>query len=172
MKSPLFVRSLSPEERRVLEKGLRSADGFVVRRCQMLLRSAEGYTPYRIQRLLGITDQSVRNAIRAFEAEGLDCLKRKSPRPKSASKLIAGEKLERLQALLHQKPRQFGLPSSVWTLESTARVCFEQGITDRQVSDETIRDCMKRLKVGWQRAKRWIVSPDPEYARKKGHETG
>jgi len=172
MKSPLYVRPLSLEERRVLEKGLRSADGFVVRRCQVLLKSAAGYTPYRIQQLLGITDQTVRNAIRAFDAEGLHCLKRKSSRPKSASKLIAGEKLEHLQALLHQKPRDFGIPNSVWTLESTARVCFEQGITDRQVSDETIRDCMKRLKVGWQRAKRWIVSPDPEYARKKGHETG
>jgi transposase len=172
MKSPLFVRSLSPEERRVLEQGLRSADGFVVRRCQALLKSAEGYTPYRIQRILGITDQSVRNAIRAFEAEGLSCLKRKSSRPKSARKLIAGEKLERLQGLLHQKPRDFGIPSSLWTLESAARISFEQGITDRQVSDETIRDCMKRLKVGWQRAKRWIVSPDPEYARRKGRATG
>jgi len=172
MKFPLFVQSLSPEERRVLEAGLRSADGFVVRRCQALLKSAEGYTPRQIQRLLGITDQSVRNAIRAFEAEGTDCLKRKSSRPKSASKLIEGEKLERLQGLLHQKPREFGLPNSVWTLASAARICCEQGITEHQVSDETIRDCMKRLKVGWQRAKRWIVSPDPQYARKKGRETG
>jgi transposase len=168
----LFVRSLSPEERRVLEQGLRSADGFVVRRCQALLKSAEGYTPYRIQRLLGISDQSVRNAIRAFEAEGLDCLKPKSSRPKSARKLISEEQLERLRGMLHQKPRDFGLPSSVWTLDRAARVCFEQGITDRQVSDETIRDCMKRLKVGWQRAKRWMESPDPEYGRKKGHEIG
>jgi transposase len=168
----LFVQPLSSEERRVLEKGLRSADGFVVRRCQALLRSAEGSTPRQIQRLLGISDQSVRNAIRAFAKEGLDCLKAKSSRPKSAHKLIAAEQLEQLKAVLHQPPRNFGVPHSEWTLASCARVCFEEGITDRLVSDETIRDCMKRLGVGWQRAKRWITSPDPGYARKKGRETG
>jgi transposase len=172
VKFPLFVRPLSPEERRVLEKGLRSPDGFVVRRCQALLKSAEGYTPRQIQRLLGVSDQSVRNAIRAFAAEGLDCLKAKSSRPKSARKLISEEQLERLKTLLHQKPRDFGVPRSDWTLESAARVCWEEGITDRQVSDETIRDAMKRLGVGWQRAKRWITSADPEYARKKGRAIG
>jgi hypothetical protein len=39
--------------------------------------------------------------------------------------------------------------------------------TQCQVSIETIRLVLKRLKVGWQRAKHWITSPDPDYARKK-----
>ena len=49
---------------------------------------------------------------------------------------------------------------------------FEQGITERQVSGETIRATLARLGVRWERAKRWIESPDPEYARKKGLATG
>lgn len=36
-----------------------------------------------------------------------------------------------------------------------------------RVSIETIRLALKRLGVGWQRAKHWITSPDPEYMRKK-----
>ncbi len=36
-----------------------------------------------------------------------------------------------------------------------------------QVSIETIRFALKRLRVGWQRAKHWITSPDPAYVRKK-----
>jgi hypothetical protein len=35
------------------------------------------------------------------------------------------------------------------------------------VSGETIRTVLKRLGMGWQRAKHWITSPDSEYARKK-----
>src|SRR3712207_6907429 len=35
------------------------------------------------------------------------------------------------------------------------------------VSGETIRATLERLGVRWERAKRWITSPDPEYARKK-----
>jgi hypothetical protein len=35
------------------------------------------------------------------------------------------------------------------------------------VSDETIRATLARMGVRWRRAKEWITSPDPEYARKK-----
>ncbi len=171
MKPPLFVRPLTPAEREALERGLRSPSAFVVRRCQCLLKSATGLTPRQIERQLGCSDQTVRNAIQAFEREGLGCLEEKSSRPKSARKILAGEKLEALKELLHRSPRDFGLPTSRWTLEHVAQVCFEQGLTPSRVSDETIRDAVKRLKVGWQRAKRWVESPDPAYARKKGPET-
>ena len=49
---------------------------------------------------------------------------------------------------------------------------FEEGLTNELVSGETIRATLSRLGVRWERAKRWIESPDPEYARKKGLETG
>jgi hypothetical protein len=55
----------------------------------------------------------------------------------------------------------------VWTLALAAQVCYAQGITERLVSDETIRRALKRLKSNWKRAKHWITSPDPHYARKK-----
>ena len=82
------------------------------------------------------------------------------------------ERSERLKNLLHQSPRDFGKDTSVWTLQLAADVSFEQGLTQSRVSDETIRQAMKRLGVGWRRAKRWITSPDPEYARKKASATG
>ena len=57
---------------------------------------------------------------------------------------------------------------SLWTLSMTAEVAFEKGITERQVSGETVRSTLARLLgVRWQRAKRWITSPDPLYERKK-----
>jgi len=40
MKLPIYVRSLTDQERAALHDGLRSADAFVLRRCQMLLVSA------------------------------------------------------------------------------------------------------------------------------------
>jgi transposase len=170
MKPPLFVRPLAPAEREALERGLRSPRAFVVRRCQCLLQSAAGLTPRQIERQLGCSDQTVRNAIQAFAREGLGCLEAKSSRPKSARKVIAAAQLEALQELLHRSPREFGRPTSRWTLNAVADVCFAQGLTPTRVSDETIRDAVRRLKVGWQRAKRWVESPDPAYARKKGQE--
>jgi hypothetical protein len=87
-----------------------------------------------------------------------------SRRPHTAAKLFDAERSARLKALLHQSPRQFGKARSTWTLALAAEVCAEHGITAERVSLETIRDALKRLGVGWRRAKTWITSPDPQYA--------
>ena len=69
-------------------------------------------------------------------------------------------------------PSEFGKEGAFWTLAMAAEVSFEEGISERRVSGETVRATLARLGVRWQRAKRWMESPDPEYARKKGIEIG
>jgi transposase len=171
MKAPLFVRPLTDEEHKALVAGLRSSDAFTMRRCQILLASAKGQRPSEIARNLGCSLQMVRNVINAFHSEGLDCLRPKSRRPKTVQPIFDAERAERLRAILHQSPRTFGKPTSVWTLSLAAQVCLEQGVTERLVSIERIRVTLQRLGVGWQRARDWITSPDPEYQRKKSEET-
>ena len=176
MKPPLFVRPLTDEERVALRvavrAGLRSPDAFTLRRCQVLLASGEGSRPSQIAARFGCASQSVRNAIRAFEAEGLGCLREKSHRPRSVRPELDDAGRERLRALLHRSARDFGKPTSLWTLALAAEVAHAEGITARPVSDETIRQALIRLGVGWKRAKAWITSPDPAYLRKKGRATG
>jgi transposase len=123
--------------------------------------------PKEIARNLGCATQTVRNAVHAFQQRGLHCLKQESSRPKTVQAQFDQAKCEALRALLHQSPRAFGKATSLWTLELAAEVSFEQGLTASQVSIETIRLALKRLGVGWQRAKHWITSPDPAYAKKK-----
>src|SRR3954464_3453798 len=84
MKPPLFVRPLSPEESRDLRAGLRSPSAFTLRRSQILLASAEGLKPSEIRARLGCATQTVRDALRAFAAEGTACLHEKSHPPTSA----------------------------------------------------------------------------------------
>lgn len=47
------------------------------------------------------------------------------------------------------------------------QVSYEQGLSTQLVTGETIRATLLRFGIRWKRAKRWITSPDPEYARKK-----
>ncbi len=172
MRRPIFVRPLTERERERLEAGLRSQDPYVLRRCQILLASARGERVPRIAELLGCHDQTVRNVLREFERDGLDaCLTRGSSRPHTIHAKVDAVAGEQLRALLHQSPRTFGKPTSVWTMELAAEVSFAEGITAERVSGETIRQAILRLGVRWKRAKRWITSPDPEYARKKGRAT-
>ncbi len=92
-----------------------------------------------------------------------------SSRPKHTRAAFDESSAEALRELLHRSPREFGYDTSLWTLEMAAEVAFEEGLTERRVSGETIRATLARLLgVRWMRAKRWITSPDPLYERKKG----
>ena len=172
MRKPIFVRELLPAEHEALTNGLRSSDSFTMRRCQILLASAAGQRAPEIARNLHCNDQTVRNALRAFNAQGLAALTRGSSRPKTIHRAFDDASTERLRALLHQSPRTFSKPTSLWTLDLAAQVAFEEGLTATRVSGETIRATLQRRKIGWRRAKRWITSPDPEYVAKKTDATG
>jgi transposase len=163
----MYIRALSPVEQAGIEAGLRSPNAFTLRRSQILLASKRGQRPSEIARNLGCAVQTVRNTLHAFEEDGVACLKQQSSRPKTIHAEFDQQKCEALRAVLHQSPRTYEKDTSVWTLALAAQVCEELGLTSHQVSIETIRLALSRLGVGWQRAKQWITSPDPDYARKK-----
>src|SRR5215213_1159018 len=109
------------------------------------------------------------------------CLRREGPRRPPSGLLASQRSPRRLRRegvggftpdaprqMLHHNPRNYGKQSSLWTLRMAAEVSFEEGITQGPVSGETIRATLARLGVRWERAKRWMESPDPQYARKKG----
>ena len=172
MKPPISVRSLTAEERQAVQAGLRSADAFVLRRCQILLASADRMPVPAIARALNCNRQTVRNAIHAFNQTGRAAMTPGSSRPHTVHAAFAGSRVEALRDLLHRSPRDFGHPSSLWTLELAATVSFAEGLTPTRITGETIRATLRRLGVRWQRAKQWMTSPDPAYVRKKGGATG
>src|SRR5437588_3779646 len=167
MQAPLFVRPLTQQEQAELEAGRRSSPGFTVRRSHMLLESRQGKSTPTIARLIGWSDQTIRNAIADFHQRGLAALQPKSSRPHTTHEVFDEEGRQRLRALLHQSPRTFGKQTSIWTLELAAEVSLTVGIASRPISGETIRNALRHLGVRWKRAKHWITSPDPDYVRKK-----
>jgi transposase len=163
---------LSEKERERLQDGLRSKEAFTLRRGQILLASSRGEEVPKIASNLGCAQQTVRNAIHDFNQRGLDALLAKSSRPERTRSAFDQRSAEALREMLHRSPREFGYESSLWTLAMAAEVAFEEGLTERRVSSETVRATLSRLLgVGWMRAKRWITSPDPLYERKKGGAT-
>ena len=164
---PLYVRPLMDAERQVLQDSLRTPDAFVLRRAQIVLASAAGERSGQIAPRVGFTTQGVRDVIHAFNARGLDVLRPGSHHPGVVMSAFDTPRALALRDLLHQSPRLFGKETSLWTLELAAEVAYEQGLTPQRVSGVTIRNTLARLGVRWRRAKEWITSPDPEYARKK-----
>jgi Winged helix-turn helix len=150
MKPPIFVRPLTPEEQDQLQASLHSADGFGLRRCQIILASSQSQTPAQIAPNVGRTPQTVRNVIHAFNQQGLASLWMMPPwQP-------CGNCCTRVPAASANLP---ACGPWNWRLRL-------------QVSIETIGQALKRLGKSWRRAKHWINSPDPDYQRKKGPGTG
>src|SRR5918997_3739244 len=149
MKPPIFVRTLSTNEREALEAGLRSSEAFVLRRCQILLASDRGENAYQIATSLGCNPQTARNAIHAFNEKGLpQALRQGSKRPHTVHRAFQGpQQAEALRELLHHTPRKFGKGTSLWTLEMAAEVSFEEGLTEERITGETIRATLARMGV-------------------------
>lgn len=163
----MYVRELTEQERSHLTASLRSASAFTLRRAQVVLASARKCKPSEIATQLGCAVQSVRNAIHAFDQHGLASLVQQSSRPKSARPLLDHNAAERVKAILHQSPRAFDHDRSLWSLELLAMVLYQQGLSQRVLSIEAVRQALLRFGWGWRRAKHWITSPDPAYAAKK-----
>ena len=163
---------------RTFQQGARgSGSGPALLRCFRLTplpnpsSQLKGRAP-RIAENLGCAQQTVRNAIHEFNGRGLGALSPGSSRPREVHAAFDEDGVEALREMLHHSPREFGKKTSLWTLADAAQVSFEEHLTERRVSGETIRATLARLGVRWERAKRWIESPDPEYARKKGLSSG
>lgn len=170
---PLYARSLTDEERQKLRQGLKSSNGFTVRRAQMLLLSADEQLKVdEIGRRVGCQGQAVRQAIHAFHREGLRCLQPKAKGNPMDRRALDDAAREQLRKLIRRSPRDLGYETSLWTLDLLAQVCFEQGITATRVTGETIRATLVAMGISWRRVKQRINSPDPHYTVKKSGATG
>jgi hypothetical protein len=182
MRTPIFVRALTDEERTDLRTGLRSSDGVQVRRCQMVLASARGERSWRAgppeRRAGGRRRETGAPAPPSLQSAGAGSAAAwlLTPAPAAAAWLLThqpppgafpGERAEQLRALVHRSPRDVGHPTRLWTLDLAAEVSFAHGLTDQLVTGEAIRMTVLRLGIGWKRAKHCITSPDPAYVRKK-----
>lgn len=167
MSKKLYVREFTTAEQVIIQKGLRSTDSFVLRRSQVLTFSSENLSVDEISTKVGYHRESVRLVIKGFNAKGISVLEKGSRRPRTIHRAFSSEKAEELKELLHHSPREFGKPSSLWTLSLLAEVSFEQGLCLKETSSETVRTTLKALGVNWKRAKHWMTSPDPHYAHKK-----
>lgn len=167
MSAKRYVRSFTEVERAAIEAGLKSKDIFILRRSQMLHLSSEGFSTSEIASKVGYHQESVRQIIKKFDEKGLTVLEQGSRKPLTQTRSISSSNAETIKELLRRSPREFAKDSSLWTLKLLADVSYEQGLSTRKVSDETIRTTLKELGVRWKRAKRWLRSSDPHYAHKK-----
>jgi transposase len=133
-------------------------------RAQMSLLAAEqGLQVLQIARIVREREATVLRWLKRYLAEGIEGLQ-DAPRPGRPSTMTQAYK-DALLAAVRRRPRSFGLPFSLWTLQRLVDYLAEQ--TGVRVSDETVRRALKHAGIVLSRPQHQISSPDPEYALKK-----
>jgi transposase len=151
------LAALAPLYRTTREARLRT-------RAQMVLLAAERrLTAPAIAAIVREDDQTVRNWLKRWLAEGIEGLKDR-PMP-GAPRKVTTAYAERLLAAVRRRPRSLKQPYSLWTLQRLADYMAEQ--TGLRLSIETVRQLLKAGGIVLSRPQHKITSPDPEYLVKK-----
>jgi transposase len=165
MRTPLAIPVPTPDEVAALAELYRTTRDVRLRtRAQIVLLAGEQrLTAPAIAAIVREDDQTVRNWLNRYLAEGIEGLKDR-PMPGAPSKLTPAYEAQ-LVAAVRRRPRSLGQPYSLWTLQRLADYLAEQ--TGIRVSYETVRLCLKRAGIVLSRPQHKISSPDPEYLVKK-----
>jgi transposase len=165
MMKPIQLAPLSPEQINELSQLYRTTRDLRLRtRAQIILLAAEQeMSAPDIASVVRESDQTVRNWMKRYEAEGIEGLK-DAPRPGSPSK-VTPEFVAQLLEAVRRRPRSLGLPFSLWTLARLADYMAEQ--TGIRVTGETVRRYLEEADIVLSRPQHKISSPDPEYLVKK-----
>jgi hypothetical protein len=100
LKSPLFIRPLSEDQRHHIQAGLRPKDAFVLRRCQILLACDREPTGKSYREPVGLPQTDCpRVLIHGFDARGLAVLQEGSSQPHRLRTTFTDEAVEALQDL-------------------------------------------------------------------------
>jgi transposase len=133
-------------------------------RAQMVLLSAErGLKAVEIAGIVRESEDTVVRWLKRYQAEGVDGLK-DAPRAGRQAKVTAAYRAA-LMAAVRRRPRNLGLPFSLWTLQRLVDYLAEQ--TGIRIALETLRQALKREGIVLSRPQHKISSPDPDYAVKK-----
>jgi transposase len=142
----------------------RTRDARVRTRAQMVLLSMEpGLTAAAIAAVVRESEQTVRNWLKRYLAEGVAGLSDR-PRPGSPRKVTSAYRAQLID-VVRQRPRSLGLPFSLWTLQRLADFMAEQ--TGIRVEAETVRLHLQAADIVLSRPQHKVSSPDPEYEVKK-----
>jgi transposase len=165
MKPPLRLSPLSEEQLDELKRLYRTTKDVRLRtRSQMILLAAEqGMRSPAIAQIVQESDQTVRNWLKRYQAEGIEGLK-DAPIP-GAPRKVTPEYVKELVEVVRLRPRSLGLPFSIWTLARLADYMAEQ--TGIRVEGETVRVHLKEAEIVLSRPQHKISSPDPAYRVKK-----
>ena len=167
MKSAVELRRLSRTEWRQLKAKLRerSLPERIHRRYRIVAERRAGRATSVVAERLGCDTKQVTHWTRRFNASGLTTFERPA-NPKGRAPIVLAKHITALIEVALSSPAERGLPFSAWSVATLTAYCTKRGLIPA-VSDEWIRQLLRRAGLSAQRVRTWKVSHDPAFDRKK-----
>jgi transposase len=159
----IFVRPLTDDERRVLQRLAQTEVGRVSERMRMVLLSGRGYAVPQIAAIFECDEATVRTWLGRCETEGIDGL-RDRPRPGRPRKADAGAR-EAIGRALDQAPAGGGGLAGYWTVAMLA--AHLTAVLGVALGASTVRRALRALDYRWRRP-RHALPRDPDARAKMG----
>ena len=136
------IREITQSEREQLQELTSCPDETAERRARAVLMASEGVDSHSIAQSLGISERTVRYAVKRFNDGGFEATKQSisSGRPRSTS----DSNRELLIDIIRRSPTEFGINSEHWDLSDLAAVARSEGVLP-DVSHWTVRREVARL---------------------------
>ena len=160
----LYVRPLTDDERRLLQRLARTEVGRVSERMRMVLLSSRRYSVPQIAAIFECDEATVRTWLGRFETAGVDGLRDhpRSGRPRT----VDAAAREDIGRVLDQAPTACGYLAGYWTVAMlTAYVATARGLAP---SRTTVRRVLRGLDYCWRRP-RHALRHDPAARAKLDH---
>lgn len=157
---------LTPPERALLERQLRSTrDAAVFRRTLALLEVAGGRPVAEVARLLRVSRVSLHHWLGWYaQSRDPECLL--DQRGGNHPSLWTDELQALLRDALAGRPDRYGYPAAGWTVPLLREHLARRGGV--RLSPATVRRGLRQLDYVWKRP-RYVLAPDPERGKKSPH---
>ena len=139
---PMKIRDMTENEREQLQKQAACEDAGVARRAKTVLMTAEGAGSQSIAQSLGISERTVRYAVKAFNDGGPEALEHRAVPGRPLS--VTEEQRDALIALMRRSPTELGMQAGRWSPADLIVAANNEAIL-RDVSHSTIRREIARL---------------------------
>jgi transposase len=161
----VFVRELTAAEGQHLTRILKtSRDGVMLRRAQVVALSGQRMRARQIAAMLHLHEEYVRELIRRFNEGSFEALKRRKPTGRPSK--YEPEEISAIVEIAQARPRDFGLPFTVWSLRKLTGFLLRRGFV-RELVPSTLGRLLEKEGITFQRTKTWKESNDPDFVAKK-----
>jgi transposase len=163
----LVLRPLTKAEEQTLSErlGEKRQLAKIYERYRLIGLVREGATPSAASRVVGCSEGKAEHWVHRFNASGFTTFE-KQPNHPGRPIIIDGEQVRALIRVALSRPEDLGLPFTQWSVSKLKQYCLKKGLIPA-ISDEWVRQLLRREGLSYQHTKTWKESNDPEFEVKK-----